>query len=269
MQAIDIILAIIIVVLALMVFYLFQQMRKAQERLEKIGADYEVKIKNLEIKHQQEIDKARRQSVEQSRHTIKGQVAEQLAPLLPGFPYLPSDCRFIGDPIDYLVVKGYTDHKDHRNNTNEPMEIVIVDIKHGQASLSEGQRKIARAIETGSVRFEVIRISDDGKISVQTKSTMKPVLPQNHVTYLENVELDIDDITNDDDNDENKSDGQRATMLSMLEKYPNAYKPWTTQDDDTLRENFSSGLSVKELAILFERQPSAIKARLKRLGFKP
>lgn len=266
MQSIDIILAIIIIILAFVVFYLFQQMRKAQEKLEKIGADYEIKIKNLEIKHQQEIDKARRQSVEQSRHTIKGQVAEQLAPLLPGFPYLPSDCRFIGDPIDYLVVKGYTEHKDHRNNANEPMEIVIVDIKHGHASLSEGQRKIAKAIETGSVRFEVIRISDEGKISVQTKSTMSPPLSQNQINSSESVDIAVDDNVSNS-NVESNSNGQRAEILAVLEKYPNAYKPWTTQDDSVLREKFSSGLSVKELATLFERQPSAIKARLKKLGF--
>jgi predicted Holliday junction resolvase-like endonuclease len=263
MQPIDIILIVIIIVLVIVLFYLFQNARKAQESLGKISADYEVKIRNLEIKHQQEIDKARRQSVEQSRHTIKGQVAEQLAPLLPGFPYLPSDCRFIGDPIDYLVVKGYTAHKDHRNTANEPIEIVVVDIKHGQASLSEGQRKIAKAIETGRVRFEVIRISDDGKISVQPKSVMLPLPSQSNDV----IDPKADDDGNNDDDE--KIDSQRETMIAILEEYPNAYKPWTAQDDVMLREKFLSGVKVKELASVFERQPSAIKARLKKLGLKP
>lgn len=203
MQTIDVILIVIIIVLAIGIFYLFQQTSKAQEALGKISADYEVEIKNLEIKHQQEIDKARHQSVEQSRHTIKGQVAEQLAPLLPGFPYLPSDCRFIGDPVDYLVIKGYTEHKDRRNNSSEPIEIVIVDIKHGQARLSEGQRKIAKAIEMGKVRFEVIRISDEGEISVQPKSVMIQPTVQSKFTDLES----------DDDDSNDKNAGQRTTMI--------------------------------------------------------
>ena len=37
------------------------------------------------LRHQGEIDLARKQSVKQSRSTLKGQMAEQMAPMLPGF----------------------------------------------------------------------------------------------------------------------------------------------------------------------------------------
>ena len=39
-------------------------------------------------------------------------MAEQMAPLLPGFAYLPADARFLGDPIDYVIFDGYSAVKD-------------------------------------------------------------------------------------------------------------------------------------------------------------
>jgi predicted Holliday junction resolvase-like endonuclease len=160
---------LLIVTLVAVVIYLFLQLRQAQAQAqgknENLIKDYEGKIREINLKHQSEVEKARQQSVATSRHTIKGQIAEQMAPLLKGFPYIPSDSRFIGDPIDYVVFKGYTDIRDGRKS-NDDFEIVIVDIKHNTASLSPGQRAIAKAVESGRVRFEVIRVLEDGTIKV-------------------------------------------------------------------------------------------------------
>src|SRR5947207_7886253 len=43
--------------------------------------------------HEAAIKEARQRSVEQSRSTLKGQIAEQMAPLLPGFPFSAADAR--------------------------------------------------------------------------------------------------------------------------------------------------------------------------------
>ena len=112
------------------------------------------------------IASATRRSVEQSRLTLKGKIAEQMAPLLEGFPYLPSDSRFLGDPIDYVVFHGYSDVKD--GERSDLLEVVLLDIKHGSAKLSPSQRAVASAIAAGRVRFEVIRIAEDGDVTVQT-----------------------------------------------------------------------------------------------------
>ena len=45
-----------------------------------------------------------------SRAVLKGKMAEQFAPILPEFQYLPSDAKFLGDPVDYVVFDGYTDN---------------------------------------------------------------------------------------------------------------------------------------------------------------
>src|SRR5438094_10137959 len=71
---------------------------------------------------------ASQQALAQSRSTLKGQIAEQMAPMLAGFPYQPADARFLGDPIDYVVFDGYSNCNDA--GEGEPLELGILEIKH-------------------------------------------------------------------------------------------------------------------------------------------
>lgn len=128
----------------------------------KIKAEYERYIAELELEHQQALATAKKRSVNSSRAVLKGKMAEQLAPIMPQFQYLPSDAKFLGDPIDYMVFDGYTEFRDD-GGAAENIEIVLIDIKSGGARLSKGQQAIAQAIREGRVRFETIRIDfEDG-----------------------------------------------------------------------------------------------------------
>ena len=49
-------------------------------------------------------------------------------------------------------------------------------------------------------------------------------------------------------------------------QYPKAYEKWTDEDDTVLTQKFGEGASIVELAKLFQRQPSAIRSRLAKLG---
>lgn len=135
-----------------------ERIQNAQARLIQ---NYETRIQILQEEHSRAIVDARRESTDQSRAVLKGKLAEQMAPLLPGFDYWPADARFLGDPIDYVVFDGYaTANGGGPDNLN----IVILDIKKGQAPLSAGQRRIARAVAAGRVRFEVVRVFADGTV---------------------------------------------------------------------------------------------------------
>jgi predicted Holliday junction resolvase-like endonuclease len=123
----------------------------------RIKAEYEQYIAELELKHQQDLTQAQKRSVNTSRAVLKGKMAEQLAPILPEFPYLPSDAKFLGDPIDYVIFNGYTDLRDGAGQVDD-LEIILVDIKSGGARLTKGQLAIAEAIKQGRIRFETIRI---------------------------------------------------------------------------------------------------------------
>lgn len=98
---------------------------------------------------------ARRDALQKSRSTLKGQIAEHMAPLLPEFPYLTADARFLGDPVDYIVFDGYAHGGE--------VEIVFVEIKTGRSGLTPGERRIRDAIRAGRVRWELIRLQTPDK----------------------------------------------------------------------------------------------------------
>jgi predicted Holliday junction resolvase-like endonuclease len=121
------------------------------------------RYENLLRDYQRDIKDAGRKSVDQSRRTLKGQIAEQMAPLMTGFPYAPADARFLGDPIDYVVFRGLSDLSE--NEDPGQFEVVLLEIKHGQSRLKDVQQAIALAVEEGRVRFEVCCIAEDGSIT--------------------------------------------------------------------------------------------------------
>ena len=126
----------------------------------RIRAEYEQYISELELEHQQALAQAQKRRVHTSRAVLKGKMAEQFAPILPEFQYLPSDAKFLGDPVDYVVFDGYTDFRDGDGDA-EDIEVILLDIKSGGARLSKGQQAIAQAVREGRVRFETLRIDFD------------------------------------------------------------------------------------------------------------
>lgn len=76
-----------------------------------------------------------------------GQIAEQMAPFLDGFPYNPKQSSFLGNPIDFIA---FDDNGVH-----------FVEIKSGKSRLTSAQRKIRDQINSGMVTFEVYRIKGE------------------------------------------------------------------------------------------------------------
>jgi predicted Holliday junction resolvase-like endonuclease len=68
-----------------------------------------------------------------------------MAPFLDGFPYNPKDAHFLGKPVDFVV---FDDKGIH-----------FVEVKSGEAKLTDVQRRIKKDIEENRVTFEVYRIS--------------------------------------------------------------------------------------------------------------
>ena len=48
-------------------------------------------------------------------------------------------------------------------------------------------------------------------------------------------------------------------------KYPNYLKPWKEEDDQELERLWCEGVPVKDLAVMFMRNPGAIKSRIEKL----
>jgi predicted Holliday junction resolvase-like endonuclease len=140
---------------------------RAETEQARIVRSYEARIHALKARQADAVIHARRESADQSRAVLKGKMAEQMAPLLPGFDYWPADARFLGDPVDYVIFNGYSACKDDGAG-GDALEVVILDIKQGKSMLTQSQRQIARAVEAGRVRFEVVRVFADGTIRSHT-----------------------------------------------------------------------------------------------------
>lgn len=96
------------------------------------------------------ISQIRKETADKSKSIIKGQVAEQFAPYLPEFPFTPSDCHFLGKPVDFIVF----------NNLNEPEKssIIFVEVKTGTSKLNQNEKNLKIAIESKRVFWYEYRL---------------------------------------------------------------------------------------------------------------
>lgn len=53
-------------------------------------------------------------------------------------------------------------------------------------------------------------------------------------------------------------------IAKMRQTYPNAYKPWQSGDDETLKQEFQNGASIKQLSKKLGRHEGSIKMRLQK-----
>lgn len=94
----------------------------------------------------------RKDAIKRSWAVKGGQFSEQLAPYLPDFPFQPTDCRFIGKPIDFLVFKG---------QDGQIEEVVFLEVKSGSSSLSKREKSLKDAIELKKVSWQEYRVPKD------------------------------------------------------------------------------------------------------------
>ena len=88
---------------------------------------------------------AKKAAVRRSRSVLGGMFAEQLAPYLPNFPFSPTEAKFIGAPIDFLVFKGM--------DAQYFEEVIFVEVKSGSARLNQNERSLKDAIINKRVRW--------------------------------------------------------------------------------------------------------------------
>jgi predicted Holliday junction resolvase-like endonuclease len=130
---------------------IFEQRKTSLEEV------FEEKFKALFEQWKIENEKTvREDALTRSRLVLKGKIAEQLAPLFKFFGHNPSDARFIGDPVDYVIFENYTKVKERVED--EPITIILADVKTGKAELTYEQKRIKEGIEKGLVKFKTIRV---------------------------------------------------------------------------------------------------------------
>src|SRR3989344_831191 len=127
--------AFILIILAFIIISVISYL--AGKKLGKIQAEKELEPRLVE---------EREDAIKRSRAVLSGQFSEQLAPYLPNFPYKPTEARFIGKPIDFIIFKGMDDRKID--------EVVFVEVKSGSSTLSSQERTLRDTINEKNVRWE-------------------------------------------------------------------------------------------------------------------
>jgi len=61
-------------------------------------------------------------------------------------------------------------------------------------------------------------------------------------------------------------EGKSSTFEKIRQRYPRAYEKWTGDEDIRLQNEYNKGLNVQQLSEILQRQPSAIRSRLRKLG---
>jgi predicted Holliday junction resolvase-like endonuclease len=117
--------------------------------------------RRLELAQMQLVNLARsraQKSDSTQRAVIRGQLAEKVAPLLPGFPFEVGDYHQMGQPVDFVAFVGLSAARDGLDGIKE---IVIGDVKSGSARLNPTQESIKRAVDAGRVRWQTIHIDQE------------------------------------------------------------------------------------------------------------
>ncbi len=87
----------------------------------------------------------RQDAIKKSRSVLSGQFSEQIAPYLPGFDFSPSEARFIGKPIDFIVFRGMDEKQIY--------EVIFVEVKSSNSKLNLQEKNLRQAIEQKRVRW--------------------------------------------------------------------------------------------------------------------
>ncbi|MCA9485897.1 MAG: hypothetical protein KC506_03575 [Nanoarchaeota archaeon] len=120
-----------------------------------IWLTYKLTTLKSKLEWKSQLSRLRREIAEKQRVGIKGRLSETFAPFLEGFPFKPSECKFIGDPIDYLVFEGL-DERDVKG-------IHLVEVKSGNAKLSKHQKQIKDlmdSLDSKNITFREFRFED-------------------------------------------------------------------------------------------------------------
>jgi predicted Holliday junction resolvase-like endonuclease len=90
---------------------------------------------------------------DRQRAVIKGQIEEQLYPLSDDCEYRPSQMRFMGNPVDFIVFHepGCVDRSG-----DDLVEVIFLEIKTGSSRLSKKQQRIKQAVLDGRVFWKTI-----------------------------------------------------------------------------------------------------------------
>ncbi len=121
----------------------------------------------------------REDAVKRSRRTIIGKMWEQVSPYLPKFPYNPSDMKFMGAPIDFVIFDGM--------GKKDIKKVIFLEVKSGKSTLNSQERQLKKVIEAKKIKWELFNTSKpeqttkDHEETGGEDETIKPNVVYEHI----------------------------------------------------------------------------------------
>ncbi|MBI2145023.1 hypothetical protein HYU18_01735 [Candidatus Woesearchaeota archaeon] len=156
-----------------------------------IQTDNEINIKNLvhswELKYSTDLSEIkgliqsaekymRYDAIRRSKRTLLGKLWEQVSPYLPKFPFRPSDMKFLGSPIDFIIFDGASE--------NDIKQVIFLEVKTGDSRLSIQEKKLKHAIESGKVSWKMFNVEKPDEVRIQEeedKNEIKGEIPPQEI----------------------------------------------------------------------------------------
>lgn len=128
-------------------------------------------------------------AIKRSKRTLLGKLWEQVSPYLPKFPFKPSDMKFLGSPIDFVIFDGASE--------NDIKQVVFLEVKSGESQLSTQERKLKKAIESGKVSWRLFNVEKPEAIKLQEEEEGEEIEGEvaPHEVY-QNIDQKISNIKN-------------------------------------------------------------------------
>lgn len=105
-------------------------------------------------------DEIRRKAVEQGRKEAEKAVIKAISPKLKAMKFDPFDVKAIFNPVDFVVFKGMT----KKDNVSD---ILFLSKSVKNPDLNQLRNQVKKAILSKSYEWQVVRISEDGKIGFE------------------------------------------------------------------------------------------------------
>ena len=145
-----------------------QEQKEENRRLEsQYKRDLEKQIDALSLEmakwKEEELGKAIKSSNVRSRSILRGKNAEHYVPFSDDFleEFSPSDAKFIGNPIDYVIFKNASKITDKEE---AEIEIIFADVKTGKSQLTKLQRCIKKAVQEGKIRWKTFELRNKNEL---------------------------------------------------------------------------------------------------------
>jgi len=117
-------------------FYLDDFTDEAYERYKEMKAELQNRKKNMKARPERG-----------AKAVNIGFELEHITPTLKNFPFERNDCRFISEPIDYVIFEGLY-------KKGIVTKIIFSDVKTGSARLQQKQKTIKTLVENKKVEFK-------------------------------------------------------------------------------------------------------------------